>query len=139
MSLQIHHVHFLYRPSPDFPASVLCACLRSTLKVTSFSRVDNPPADPCCPGDGVLQRLVLEKNLDVYEYLWLCHLSSQLLHRWRADRFLCPASCFLRLTPLSLQSHPQMGEVLCVYAGLEDHGCCLETDERGKRSEGYFL
>lgn len=81
LSLQIDHVHFLYRPSPDFPPSVLCACLRSALKVTSFSRVCGPAADPSCPGDGLLPRLILEKNLGVSDYLWLCHLSSQLSHR----------------------------------------------------------
>lgn len=79
--LQIHHVHFLYRPSPDFPPSVLCTCLRSTLKTTSFSRVCGPPAGPGCPGDGVLPRLLLEKNLSVCDYLRLCHLSAQLAHR----------------------------------------------------------
>lgn len=81
LSLQIDHVHFLYRPSPDFPPSVLCACLRSALKVTSLSRVCGPAADPSCPGDGLLPRLILEKNLGVSDYLWLCHLSSQLSRR----------------------------------------------------------
>lgn len=81
LSLQINHVHFLYRASPDFPPSVLCTCLRSTLKITSFSRLCGPSADSSCPGDGVLPRLILEKNLGVSDYLWLCHLSSQLSHR----------------------------------------------------------
>ncbi|KAI3375931.1 hypothetical protein L3Q82_016356, partial [Scortum barcoo] len=36
--------------------------------------------DSSCPGDGVLPRLLLEKNMGVSEYLWVCHLSSQLSH-----------------------------------------------------------
>ncbi|KAM7366658.1 hypothetical protein PAMP_016077 [Pampus punctatissimus] len=79
-SLQLHHVHFLYQPCPDFPPSMLCTCLRSTLRFTSFSRVEGSPPDSSCPGDGVLPRLLLEKNMDVSEYLWSCHLSSQLTH-----------------------------------------------------------
>lgn len=79
--LQINHVHFLYRPSPDFPPSVLCTCLRSTLRVASFSRLCVPAAVSSCPGDGLLPRLLLEKNLALPDYLWLCHLSAQLSHR----------------------------------------------------------
>ncbi|GLD75216.1 CST complex subunit CTC1-like protein, partial [Lates japonicus] len=37
--IQLHHDHFLYRPCPDFPPSMLCTCLRSSLRVTCFSRV----------------------------------------------------------------------------------------------------
>lgn len=80
-SLQLHHVHFLYRPCPDFPPSMLCTCLRSSLRVTTFSRVGGSSPDSSCPGDGALPRLLLEKNMGVSEYLWTCHLSSQLSHR----------------------------------------------------------
>ncbi|KAL7375962.1 hypothetical protein ABVT39_027367 [Epinephelus coioides] len=79
-SVELHHVHFLYRPCPDFPPSMLCTCLRSTLRVTTFSRVVGSSPDSSCPGDGVLPRLLLEKNMGVSEYLWTCHLSSQLTH-----------------------------------------------------------
>uniref|UniRef100_UPI0037E89C2B CST complex subunit CTC1 isoform X2 n=1 Tax=Semicossyphus pulcher TaxID=241346 RepID=UPI0037E89C2B len=79
-SVELHHVHFLYRPCPDFPPSMLCTCLRSSLRVTSFSRVEGTSPDSSCPGDGVLPRLLLEKNIGVSEYLWTCHLSSQLSH-----------------------------------------------------------
>ncbi|KAM6959818.1 CST complex subunit CTC1 [Tautogolabrus adspersus] len=79
-SVELHHVHFLYRPCPDFPSSMLCTCLRSSLRVTSFSRVGGSLPDSSCPGDGVLPRLLLEKNMGVSEYLWTCHLSSQLSH-----------------------------------------------------------
>ncbi|XP_074555074.1 CST complex subunit CTC1 isoform X1 [Halichoeres trimaculatus] len=79
-SVELHHVHFLYRPCPDFPPSMLCMCLRSSLRVTSFSRVGGSSPVSTCPGDGVLPRLLLEKNVGVSEYLWTCHLSSQLSH-----------------------------------------------------------
>ncbi|XP_073332264.1 CST complex subunit CTC1 [Pagrus major] len=79
-SVELHHVHFLYRPCPDFPPSMLCTCLRSSLRVTAFSRVGGSPPDSRCPGDGALPRLLLENNMGVSEYLWTCHLSSQLSH-----------------------------------------------------------
>ncbi|KAM3590263.1 uncharacterized protein V6R79_006747 [Siganus canaliculatus] len=76
--VELHHVHFLYRPCPDFPPSMLCTCLRSSLRVTTFSRVGGASPEPRCPGDAVLPRLLLEKNVGVSEYLWTCHLSSRL-------------------------------------------------------------
>ncbi|XP_018530294.1 CST complex subunit CTC1 isoform X2 [Lates calcarifer] len=77
--IQLHHVHFLYRPCPDFPPSMLCTCLRSSLRVTCFSRVGGGGGGgSTCPGDGALPWLLLEKNMGVAEYLWTCHLSSQL-------------------------------------------------------------
>lgn len=80
-TLQVSHAHFLYRPCPDFPKVMLATCLRSSLRVTAFSRVGSPTLNPRCPDDGVLTRLLLEKNLAVSEYLWSCHLSSQLSRR----------------------------------------------------------
>ncbi|XP_069375009.1 CST complex subunit CTC1 isoform X2 [Paralichthys olivaceus] len=76
--VELHNVHFLYRPCPDFFPSMLCTCLRSSIRVTSFSRVGGRPPDTTCPGDGALPRLLLEKNRGVSEYLWTCHLSSRL-------------------------------------------------------------
>ncbi|KAM8900324.1 CST complex subunit CTC1 isoform 2-T2 [Spinachia spinachia] len=75
-SVELHHVHFLYRPCPDFPPSMLCTCLRSSLRVTAFSGVVGAPP----PDSGGLPRLLLEKNTGVSEYLWTCHLCSQLGH-----------------------------------------------------------
>ncbi|XP_077962021.1 CST complex subunit CTC1 isoform X1 [Gasterosteus aculeatus] len=75
-SVELHHVHFLYRPCPDFPPSMLCTCLRSSLRVTAFSRVGGAPP----PDSEGLPRLLLEKNTGVSEYLWTCHVSSQLAH-----------------------------------------------------------
>ncbi|AWO97407.1 putative CST complex subunit CTC1 [Scophthalmus maximus] len=76
--VELHNVHFLYQPCPDFLPIMLCACLRSSLRVTGFSRVGAPQRDSTCPGDGALPRLLLEKNMGVSEYLWTCHLSSRL-------------------------------------------------------------
>ncbi|RVE60932.1 hypothetical protein OJAV_G00185670 [Oryzias javanicus] len=76
--VELHHVHFLFRPCPDFPPSMLCSCLRLSVTVTSFSRVGVSDSAPRCPGDGVLSRLLLQKHMGVSEYLWACHLSSQL-------------------------------------------------------------
>ncbi|KAG7232371.1 hypothetical protein INR49_008939, partial [Caranx melampygus] len=59
---------------------MLCTCLRSSLRVTSFSRVGGAPPTSNCPCDGALPRLLVEKNMSVSEYLWTCHLSSQLSH-----------------------------------------------------------
>ncbi|XP_072232687.1 CST complex subunit CTC1 [Leuresthes tenuis] len=78
--VELHHVHLLHRPCPDFPPSMLCCCLRSTVRVATFSRVGGPPPTPRCPGDGVLPRLLLQNNTSVSEYLWACHLTSQLSH-----------------------------------------------------------
>ncbi|CAI5657300.1 unnamed protein product [Oreochromis niloticus] len=78
--VELHHAHFLYRPCPDFPPSMLCTCLRSSLRVTAFSRAGGSPPDNRCPGDGALPRLLLQRNIDVSDYLWTCHLSSQLAH-----------------------------------------------------------
>ncbi|KAG7232668.1 hypothetical protein INR49_008248 [Caranx melampygus] len=38
------------------------------------------PPTSTCPCDGALPRLLVEKNMSVSEYLWTCHLSSQLSH-----------------------------------------------------------
>uniref|UniRef100_A0A3B4ZN24 CST complex subunit CTC1 n=1 Tax=Stegastes partitus TaxID=144197 RepID=A0A3B4ZN24_9TELE len=76
--VELHHVHFLFKPCPDFPPSMLCCCLRSSLKVTAFSRVGGGCPAPRCPGDGTLPRLLLQGHRGVSEYLWVCHLSSQM-------------------------------------------------------------
>uniref|UniRef100_A0A3Q3EZY6 CST complex subunit CTC1 n=1 Tax=Kryptolebias marmoratus TaxID=37003 RepID=A0A3Q3EZY6_KRYMA len=76
--VELHHVHFLYRPCPDLPPSILCCCLRSTLRVTTFSRAGGSPPSRCCPGDGVLPQVLLQNNTGLDQYLWASHLSSQL-------------------------------------------------------------
>ncbi|KAM3857435.1 CST complex subunit CTC1 [Diretmus argenteus] len=77
-SVELHDVHFLYRPCPDFTPSMLCACLRSSLRVTTFSRVADSGSELSCRGDRALPRLLLEKNVGVAEYLWICHVTRRL-------------------------------------------------------------
>ncbi|CAN9509395.1 unnamed protein product [Ophioblennius macclurei] len=77
--VELRHVHVLLRPCPDLPPSMLCACLRSSVRVTAFSRVGGaPPSPDRCPGDGALPRLLLQTNCSLSDYLWTCHLSSRL-------------------------------------------------------------
>ncbi|XP_076009499.1 CST complex subunit CTC1 isoform X2 [Genypterus blacodes] len=76
-AVELHHIHFLYGPCPDSPPSMLCACLRSSLRVTAFSRVTGP-SDASHPSDKALPRLLLERNMGVAEYLWICHMTRQL-------------------------------------------------------------
>ncbi|KAL3050797.1 hypothetical protein OYC64_001129 [Pagothenia borchgrevinki] len=86
-TLELHHVHFLYRPCPDFLPSMLCTCLRSSVRVTSFSGGGAGGLLPrllhtsTCRGDGALPRLLLQGGRGVSEYLWSAHLSSKLQHR----------------------------------------------------------
>ncbi|XP_071190345.1 CST complex subunit CTC1 isoform X2 [Salvelinus alpinus] len=81
--IELHDVHFLYRPSPHFHPSMLCVCLRSSLRVTSFSRLGS---EVDRPSDAPLPSLLLERNLGVSQYLWLCHccraLRDRLVPRW---------------------------------------------------------
>ncbi|KAF7644074.1 hypothetical protein LDENG_00228610 [Lucifuga dentata] len=99
-AVELHHVHFLYRPCPDFPPSMLCTCLRSSLRVTrpcpdfppsmlctclrsslrvtTFSRITGSSSEVHCPGDEALPRLLLEKNTGLSEYLWICNVTRQL-------------------------------------------------------------
>ena len=45
--IELSGVHFLYRPSPASLPSMLCVCLRSSLRITAFSRLvpDDPPSN----------------------------------------------------------------------------------------------
>ncbi|XP_043088508.1 CST complex subunit CTC1 [Puntigrus tetrazona] len=87
--IQLHNVHFIYRSSPFAPSVVLCACLRSSLQITSFSRLRSKVE--VSGSHGPLQRLLLEKNLGPSQYLWLCYcqdaVAERLCPRWvRAER-----------------------------------------------------
>ncbi|KAF7231789.1 CST complex subunit CTC1-like [Nothobranchius furzeri] len=76
--VELHHVHFLYRPCADLPPSMLCCCLSSSLRVTTFSRLEGCPPPSRCPGDGVLPWLLAQNSTGPDQYLWVCHLTSQL-------------------------------------------------------------
>lgn len=76
--LELSNVHLLLRPSPDFTPIMLCCCLRSSVRVTGFSPGYYGDDREGCPGDGVLARLLLQKNVGVAEYLWMCHVTSRL-------------------------------------------------------------
>ncbi|CAL9694165.1 unnamed protein product [Knipowitschia caucasica] len=78
--VQVSNVHVLRRPSPDHAPIMLCCCLRSGVTITAFSpgyRSDEEEEEPC-PGDGVLPRILLQKEVDVAEYLWMCHVTERL-------------------------------------------------------------
>ncbi|KAG7256388.1 hypothetical protein CRUP_002039, partial [Coryphaenoides rupestris] len=75
---KMHGVHFLYQPCPDLPPSMLCVCLRSTLRVTTFSLL--APPEPSSPGHLSLPRLLLKQDIGVSQYLWISHVTKQLTH-----------------------------------------------------------
>ncbi|XP_054608714.1 LOW QUALITY PROTEIN: CST complex subunit CTC1 [Dunckerocampus dactyliophorus] len=125
-TVQLHHVHFLYRPCPDFPPSMLCTCLRSTLTVTNFSRVLGSAPDRSCPGDGVLPRLLVERSTAVSQYLWTCHLSAQLrrsLFPSAATQCVCVLSWKLMAIVLGQEQRQRRD----IYAEMldEPHSCVL--------------
>ncbi|XP_036403899.1 CST complex subunit CTC1 isoform X2 [Megalops cyprinoides] len=83
--VELHDVHFLYRPSLHTLPTMLCACLRSSVRVTAFSRLETG-VTPCPAADSPTIRLLLERNLGISQYLWLCHclpaLRERLCPRW---------------------------------------------------------
>ncbi|KAK7879476.1 hypothetical protein WMY93_033816 [Mugilogobius chulae] len=66
---------------------MLCCCLRSSVTVNGLQpRLPRRPGGGGagtrrCPGDGVLPRLLLSKDVGVSEYLWTCHVTSLLRDR----------------------------------------------------------
>ncbi|KAL2079389.1 hypothetical protein ACEWY4_025133 [Coilia grayii] len=90
--VELQHVHFLFRPSPHGPPTMLCACLRSSVRVTSFSLLA-PDGPAPSSSHGALPRFLLEKNLGVSEYLWLQHysvaLQQRLCPRWVCEARVC--------------------------------------------------
>ncbi|KAF4078374.1 hypothetical protein AMELA_G00198540 [Ameiurus melas] len=89
--IELHNVHFLFRPSPNTPDVVLCACLRSTVFVTTFSPLRSKVT--LQRSDSPLVRFLLEKNLSLSEYLWLCYchtaLTDRLCPRWVCEARMC--------------------------------------------------
>ncbi|XP_063042920.1 CST complex subunit CTC1 [Engraulis encrasicolus] len=95
--VELQHVHFLFRPSISCygPPTMLCACLRSSVRVTYFSPLLLAPQDEPAPSQShdVLPRMLLERNLGVSEYLWLQHYSvvirQRLCPRWVCEARAC--------------------------------------------------
>ncbi|KAG9346431.1 hypothetical protein JZ751_006742 [Albula glossodonta] len=81
--IELHDVHFLYRPSPHAPPTLLCVCLRSSMRVVAFSRLETGVTS-CPTSHSPALRLLLERNLGISQYLWLCHCFNVLKER------LCP-------------------------------------------------
>ncbi|XP_048885467.1 CST complex subunit CTC1 isoform X2 [Brienomyrus brachyistius] len=80
VQIEIHNVHFLYRASSICPDVLLCVCLRSSLRVTNFSGLQ--PGGASHPNaEAPALRILLEKNLGISEYLWLCHCMKTLKER----------------------------------------------------------
>ncbi|XP_056588317.1 CST complex subunit CTC1 isoform X1 [Triplophysa dalaica] len=89
--IQLHNVHFLYRPSPFAPDVILCACLRSSAQVSAFSPLSSK--SEVGGSHSPLQRHLLEKNLGVSQYLWLCYcqrvITERLCPRWVRKERVC--------------------------------------------------
>ncbi|XP_028298215.1 CST complex subunit CTC1 isoform X2 [Gouania willdenowi] len=124
--VELHHVHFLYRPCPDLPPSMLCTCLRSSLRVTTFSAVGGASASRR-PGDQVLPRLLLQSDRAVSDYLWACHVSSQLTDSLVPTVLQLPSVCLLswRLMEKHLRHHRRKHRD--IYSEMLDteHSCPL--------------
>ncbi|KAJ8008623.1 hypothetical protein DPEC_G00106800 [Dallia pectoralis] len=92
--IELHDVHFLYRPSHTSLPSMLCMCLRSSLRITSFSRLGSEVSSTSnVPSDALLPQLLLEMNLGMSQYLWLCYcctaLRDRLVPRWVRGERVC--------------------------------------------------
>ncbi|XP_030630813.1 CST complex subunit CTC1 [Chanos chanos] len=92
VEIELHNVHFLYRPSPFTLPTMLCACLRSSVSVTAFSRLETKVMTPP-QSNAPLLHCLLRKNLGVSEYLWLCYcqtrLKERLCPRWVSEERVC--------------------------------------------------
>ncbi|KAG7464496.1 hypothetical protein MATL_G00166260 [Megalops atlanticus] len=128
--VELHDVHFLYRPSPHTLPTMLCACLRSSVRVTAFSRLETGVM-PCPAADSPAIRLLLERNLGISQYLWLCHclpaLRERLCPRWvREGRVGVVAG---RLLALLLPPGQEGGRPRDMFKEmLEEPHCCPLTE-----------
>ncbi|XP_026093110.1 CST complex subunit CTC1-like [Carassius auratus] len=127
--IQLHNVHFLYRASPFAPHVVLCACLRSSLQVTAFSRLSSEVE--VSGSHGPLRCLLLEKNLGASQYLWLCYcqnaIAERLCPRWvRAERVCVVAE---RLLDFVCDAEPKTQKKRNIYREMiqEPHQCPVTT------------
>ncbi|XDV46698.1 hypothetical protein PO909_014537, partial [Leuciscus waleckii] len=183
--IQLHNVHFTYNASPFAPRVVLCACLRSSMQISAFSRLrsevvvsgshssrprsevepsgshssrprsevepsgshssrprsevepsgshSSRPRSEVEPAGshGPLQRLLLERNLGVSQYLWLCYchnaVSERLCPRWvRAERVCVVAA---RLLDFVCEAEQKTQKKRNIYREMiqEPHQCPVTT------------
>ncbi|KAF4096211.1 CST complex subunit CTC1 [Onychostoma macrolepis] len=127
--IQLHNVHFMYRASPFAPRVVLCACLRSSLQITAFSRLSSKVE--VSGSHGPLQCLLLEKNLGASQYLWLCYcqnaVAERLCPRWvRAERVCVVAE---RLLDFVCDAEQKTQKERNIYREMiqEPHQCPVTT------------
>ncbi|XP_016121349.1 CST complex subunit CTC1-like [Sinocyclocheilus grahami] len=127
--IQLHNVHFMYRASPFAPRVVLCACLRSSLQITAFSRLSSKVE--VSGTHGPLQCLLLEKNLGASQYLWLCYcqnaVAERLCPRWvRAERVCVVAE---RLLDFVCDAEQKTENKRNIYREMiqEPHQCPVTT------------
>ncbi|XP_077081262.1 CST complex subunit CTC1 [Siphateles boraxobius] len=127
--IQLHNVHFTYNASPFAPRVVLCACLRSSVQISAFSRLRSEVE--ASGSHGPLQRLLLERNLGVSQYLWLCYchnaVSERLCPRWvRAERVCVVAT---RLLDLVCEAEQKTQKKRNIYREMiqEPHQCPVTT------------
>ncbi|XP_051947393.1 CST complex subunit CTC1 [Xyrauchen texanus] len=89
--IQLHNVHFLFRPSPFAADVVLCACLRSSVRIITFSCLSSKVE--ASGSHSPLQCQLLEKNLSASQFLWLsyCHnaVKERLCPRWVRPERVC--------------------------------------------------
>uniref|UniRef100_A0A3B4BHF4 CST complex subunit CTC1 n=1 Tax=Periophthalmus magnuspinnatus TaxID=409849 RepID=A0A3B4BHF4_9GOBI len=132
-TLQISNVHVLRRPSPDHAPIMLCCCLRSSVTVTAFSPGYRGDEEESCPGDGVLLRLLLHKDVGVAMYLWMCHVTTCLRDRLvLVQSWFRPGSGLVQAwsSPgliLETVTGPRKSRRRDIYGEMMDtpHTCCL--------------
>ncbi|XP_065131812.1 CST complex subunit CTC1 [Paramisgurnus dabryanus] len=127
--IQLHNIHFLYRPSPFAPDVVLCACLRSSVQVTAFSPLSS--GFETAGTQSSLQRHLLEKNLGASQYLWLCYcqgvIKERLCPRWVREERVCVVAG--RLLDCVCDTEPKTNRKRDIYREMlqEAHQCPVTT------------
>ncbi|KAK1803640.1 hypothetical protein P4O66_020757, partial [Electrophorus voltai] len=113
--IELHNVHFLFRPSLVCPDVVLCACLRSSISVMNFSPLSSKVMT--LRSDNPLLCYLLERNLSVSEYLWLSYCYTAVMERL-SPRWVCAAR-------------------VCVVAGRVLQ-CVLQHDEKRQEKRDIY-
>ncbi|XP_035377570.1 CST complex subunit CTC1 isoform X2 [Electrophorus electricus] len=113
--IELHNVHFLFRPSLVCPDVVLCACLRSSISVMNFSPLTSKVMT--LRSDNPLLCYLLERNLSVSEYLWLSYCYTAVMERL-SPRWVCAAR-------------------VCVVAGRVLQ-CVLQHDEKRQEKRDIY-